>query len=666
MMTSRLTKRFTGRFTGSGGESTPAAYTPASKSGLRLWLVGDDTARQFSDDLGTVAIDPAVETGAGWWGNRMPEAFQGTQANSSNRPRVGPTILHNGRRVVRCDGLNDRLQFNHADLMALMNANNTLAFAGINRNPNKAGDQQYVSGVNSSPSSRFRVGIQAAGTTINMLSGTASTTVAYAADSNFHVYVLRNTGTVLELIDNGNVIATGVSATATLAQLAFGSQANTTGNPSQFDFAEICWWDSSLSDSELDDFGNYCVTEWGGFTWFNMTAPLLFTTVGDSIFNHGYKAAGNTWEFEGRGIIMNLSEFNDYRFYLPVTNVRAVPGRTASQVAANIASDLAGLTFDFCAMQMGRNSISDGVSATSICNSINSCINHVVDTLGKRVMVFTMIPGPHSVDAEIRKQRVDDVNAWIMAQDGTRDGKVIAVDIHTILDDGNGEIISDACFSPSDTVHLNNYGGRLGGDGGYQKLGPMFGKGRLPDFAGPDNLLLNGILAGAAGTITGGVSGVAPDSWTFRGFNGATAGRVGSKNGDGSFRATQLIDSASSELWRLSQAVSGGISIGDKIYGAALVQITDGPIGMSTFFTSLTLNGSGLSNPTIARNYSQPPAEIFYDGMPYYLFRTPAIPVVSGTGLGFTYLIEAGKGSADPSSNFIVDIKGIGVFKAPY
>lgn len=84
-----------------------AAFSPASLSGLQLWLDADDAAS-------LTLVSGAVSQ----WGDKSGKANHATQGTAAARPTVLANIL-NGKPVVRFDGSDDSLSLATAGALAI-------------------------------------------------------------------------------------------------------------------------------------------------------------------------------------------------------------------------------------------------------------------------------------------------------------------------------------------------------------------------------------------------------------------------------------------------------------------------------------------------------------------------------------------------------------------
>ena len=88
------------------GVAVPA-FTPASISGLQLWLDASDASTLFTDSAGTT---PATADGdpVGCWRDKSGNGYHVTQTDGTAKP-LRQNSAQNGRMAINFDGINDRL-----------------------------------------------------------------------------------------------------------------------------------------------------------------------------------------------------------------------------------------------------------------------------------------------------------------------------------------------------------------------------------------------------------------------------------------------------------------------------------------------------------------------------------------------------------------------------
>lgn len=81
------------------------AFTPASISGLQLWLDASDASTLFTDSAGTTAVTADGDP-VGCWSDKSGNNNHVVQSDPTLKPSLR-TNIQNGKNVVRGDGVND-------------------------------------------------------------------------------------------------------------------------------------------------------------------------------------------------------------------------------------------------------------------------------------------------------------------------------------------------------------------------------------------------------------------------------------------------------------------------------------------------------------------------------------------------------------------------------
>ena len=83
-------------------------FTPASISGLQLWLDASDASTLFQNSNGTTAATAAGDP-VGYWGDRSGNGRNVTQSDGTMKPALTSTYSQNGIKGILGDGSNDYL-----------------------------------------------------------------------------------------------------------------------------------------------------------------------------------------------------------------------------------------------------------------------------------------------------------------------------------------------------------------------------------------------------------------------------------------------------------------------------------------------------------------------------------------------------------------------------
>ncbi len=383
---------------------------------------------------------------------------------------------------------------------------------------------------------------------------------------------------------------------------------------------------------------------------------------GDSISNQNSAAFSTIASYYSYGYFTNYNALSGLRMELPTANNKGISGERTGQMVSRMETDLSGLTFDTCFFMGGTNDIGNDDPESDIVENISRIINYVTMTLGKRMVLMTMLPRTQSGDVSGKQARAANVNAWIMNQHASRRGKVISVDLFSDMDDGTGEPIAN---STSDGLHPTPYGAMLCGQRLQASLNPYYDSSAIDFSAG--NLLTNGSLAGTGGTVGSNASGSVATGYAFSG-SGGTGGRTGSKNANGSQRLVMgLSGGTSSDTMRLSQTVSAGFAVGDTVYGVALVEVSGTPAKIYRNALELRLTGTGV--PTLATvSGMENQTDTNFIGEQYlipgqYYLVTPDLTISSGSSMSLEWRYEMQGDSSSGTSSGTIDIMGAGIFK---
>jgi len=111
------------------GVAVPA-FTPASISGLQLWLDASDSSTLYQNSNGTTAATADGDP-VGYWADKSGNGRHATQSDGTKRPTLKLNI-QNGKPVIRYDGTNDFSQL--ASTLA-SNTNHTIFFVYKCPNP---------------------------------------------------------------------------------------------------------------------------------------------------------------------------------------------------------------------------------------------------------------------------------------------------------------------------------------------------------------------------------------------------------------------------------------------------------------------------------------------------------------------------------------------------
>lgn len=402
------------------------------------------------------------------------------------------------------------------------------------------------------------------------------------------------------------------------------------------------------------------------------TSAKTAAVFGDSIsFANVITSGGTQRTNESVGYLTCYNALSGQRMTFEVANNQGVSGNTTADMLAR-RTDLAALSFDVCFVLGGTNDITAKTAASTITSNLGTIYDYLCNTLGKTVIALTILPrsywtGFTAGEITAGKADINTVNTWIMNQNGSRGGKVIAVNLYTNF---TGSTPDEPKTSATyDGLHPAPYGGMINGMDLYAALEPYFGNAAAIDFS-TGNLLTNGTLSGTGGTASTNFTGSVASNFTAEGFGG-TGGRTASKPSANVQRLVMgVTNGTSSDSMRLKQAITTGFAVGDTLYGLALVQISGTPARIYQNALQLRLTGTGV--PTLVncfgldkRNAGDWLPEQYMTVTPgTYLIRTPNLPISSGSSMSFEWRYEMlGDSSSSTTTSGTVDIMGAGVFK---
>jgi hypothetical protein len=272
--------------------ATWATFTPATITGLQLWLDASDATTLYDATSGGSLV--AADGGVARWEDKSGNARHATQGTSGSRP-LRKASVQGGKDVLRFDGSNDSLSIasSTATFKLLHSADSTvfLVFkSGTTANPGQAGYVVLATGNGSSSQIGFELAtIDSDPSTANdavsvfTVRGSSGTWPVYTFENN---YFASNTFGLISLVSkpadatasnrvalrkNGGNLSTnnapsGVQTVNTgnasndLAIGAYGGQASGFLNG---DIAEIIVYDSALSDANREAVENYLLAKWG-------------------------------------------------------------------------------------------------------------------------------------------------------------------------------------------------------------------------------------------------------------------------------------------------------------------------------------------------------------------------------------------------------------------
>lgn len=123
----------------------------------------------------------------------------------------------------------------------------------------------------------------------------------------------------------------------------------------------------------------------------SITGTRKYAAFGDSITEFCVIKGGSTDAFKNVGYATWYPALSGNRMITTTGNNLGVAGNTTAQMVARM-TDLAALTFDDCLILGGINDLRATQTPSVIMSNLATIINYVTLTLGKRAIVYTIMP----------------------------------------------------------------------------------------------------------------------------------------------------------------------------------------------------------------------------------------------------------------------------------
>ncbi len=231
-----------------------ASFTPASISGLQLWL-----------DAADAATITQVANAVSQWNDKSGNGRNFEQTTGSRQPLTNTSTL-NGRNALDFDGAGDNLVRTNTDLSTALANDCTIIIFG---KQDAIGTQQTLF---RKDGGEFNMQVDSGGATFVASHSTAFnfSTLTAAADTNPHTWGMYVQGSTVWAFRDGSVAPSG-SATATAAgQINIGSD-RFSGLPFNGLIAEVLCYNRRLTNAEINQICgvDYGATKWGT-PWTNL------------------------------------------------------------------------------------------------------------------------------------------------------------------------------------------------------------------------------------------------------------------------------------------------------------------------------------------------------------------------------------------------------------
>lgn len=370
----------------------------------------------------------------------------------------------------------------------------------------------------------------------------------------------------------------------------------------------------------------------------------LLAEIGDSLSNYGV-GANNHYMV---GMATWLNNLSGGKIRTNSTLSKGVGGQASPTMVGRIQTDFDPLTFDIFGIQGGINNLTS-YSADAVFDDLITMMAYAAGKRRVPTLFRTVTPNGGMADAE--KVKVRQINEMMRRQAGRCQGRIIFIDtFKTVNDEANNDIWlpNMSLEAAASGLHPQNLGGYNWGKEGFAVVMPALGLVSSDPEVMANNLISNPMLQGSAGTVGALATGVAPDSWTLNGVNGAgysgSGTRTGARIGVGAFDAELALTggTATGDTMTLSQTVAynaGGINrfgIGDTLYGGFLVQIIGNPANIFDNKVGLYLTGTGLQAQTSVEsgaNTTYLIPEVNGADRNMYWIITPDFVLTAGTGM---------------------------------
>ena len=234
-----------------GSGVVSAAFTPASLSGLTLWLDASDTNTLWED---TSATTPAT-TVVGRWDDKSGNGYNATQATGANQPTLGTSI--NGLDSLTFNGTTNTMAL-PSGLYSVPNGDYTIFVVS-----KKATTSSMVSIGGNSSGGDFFVGNTSS--SLFIAGGGASSYQYNSVGTDLAIYGATQDSISRDLFVNGQRNFANKAQPVLVDSLYIGV------NPPNIwyfngQIAEVIWYNRALSLTEQNNVGLYLAGKWGA-TW---------------------------------------------------------------------------------------------------------------------------------------------------------------------------------------------------------------------------------------------------------------------------------------------------------------------------------------------------------------------------------------------------------------
>ena len=246
-----------------GGMSPPPPFTPASISGLQLWLDAADTAT-ITHSGGSVSQ----------WDDKSGNGYHATQATGASQFTTGVSYI-NGRNALLTNGF--KFMVLPSGLYTIPTGNNTIIAVAERDSVDGSASQALIAGNSYYDNTRsYFIDSADHGTKISAQSnGSYGNTIdfAVAKDNLPHAYVMRRNGTtngVKVWRDGGGGSTPAAGSNVPLDNLFIGRNDQGIWDQWKGKIGCILIWNRALTDVEINQLGNQFLNPVWGITWTNI------------------------------------------------------------------------------------------------------------------------------------------------------------------------------------------------------------------------------------------------------------------------------------------------------------------------------------------------------------------------------------------------------------
>lgn len=232
----------------STGSSPAPPFTPSGLADLSLWYDASD-ATTITHISGSVSQ----------WNDKSGNNYHASQSTGSRQPITGTRTI-NGFNALDFDGVDDRMIID-SGFYSIANGPNSV-FAVVQVDNATKTEHIIISGMNSTPSTRFILSASGSGTMAAFLNGTTALTVGITLDTAAHLHAAMRNGTALTRSYDSITGSSTAGSNQTLVNVGIGARPDNGANALDGLIAEIIVYSRALSGTEETQVKNYLQSKW--------------------------------------------------------------------------------------------------------------------------------------------------------------------------------------------------------------------------------------------------------------------------------------------------------------------------------------------------------------------------------------------------------------------